>query len=190
MNYNDPRKGWGWGDRCVKELRAGKLGWARAACDRALALPDVDAKARPALLYNEGLIAKQGGDAAGARAYFGQSLALREVTDPGRTEVEKELRSVGGAPEVGALECRAKDGDKTIELFLAWDKNVATGSLRTTTSTGTSADLPVKAELYKGEVLVNPAGAPDPNNRIATMQQDGKKTIQVGDWHQPFLPCE
>jgi hypothetical protein len=96
-NFVDARKGGGWGDRCFTEIKQGKWGWAHTACDRALALPDVDPKVRPLLLYNEGLIAKHAGDSPAARNYFGQSLALRSPTDPGRTEVEKELTSVGGA---------------------------------------------------------------------------------------------
>jgi hypothetical protein len=96
----------------------------------------------------------------------------------------------------GPLECRATGGGQTVELFLTWEGNVASGSLRTTQGDGGFATRAVKAELYKGLVLVNPAGAPDPGSRIATVQepdgaagQNGKKMIQVGDWRQPWLPC-
>jgi hypothetical protein len=195
--FTDARKGWGWGDRCVAELRAGKFGWARAACDRGLALPDLDPKARPPLLYNEGLIAKATGDLAAARTDFAQSLALRAPNDPGLAEVTKELKSVGGSvtpAEATAgdapLECRAKDGGATVELFLAWEKNVAKGLLRTTADGGSLASRAVQAEMYKGLVLVNPAGMPDASQRIATEQTEGGKKIQVGDWKQPWLDCE
>jgi hypothetical protein len=101
--FVDTRQGRGWGDRCFSEIKAGKLGWARAACDRGLALPDVDAAVRPALLYNEALIAKKGGDAAAARSYLEHSLALRAPGDPGRSIVEQELVSLGGsAPSAGS----------------------------------------------------------------------------------------
>jgi len=99
VGFADPRKGFGWGDRCFREIKEGKLGWARAACDRALALPEVDPKAKPALLFNEGLIAEKSGEEAAARGYFTQSLALRPPNDPGRAAVEKELVSVGGKVE-------------------------------------------------------------------------------------------
>jgi hypothetical protein len=95
-NFVDTRSGGGWGDRCFNEIKQGKLGWAHAACDRGLALPDVDEKVRPLLLYNEGLIAKHAGDNAAAKNYFTQSLVRRSPTDPGRAAVEKELVSVGG----------------------------------------------------------------------------------------------
>jgi hypothetical protein len=113
VNFNDTRKGWGWSDRCWTELKAGKFGWARAACDRGLALPQVDPKARAALLYNEGLIAKQNGDAQTARSYFAQSLALRPSSDPGRKEVESAFVSVGGKVEpktfaCGSVQCKAQ----------------------------------------------------------------------------------
>jgi hypothetical protein len=96
-NFADARRGWGWSDRCFNEINQAKWGWARAACDRGLALPSIDPNARPALLYNEGLISKVAGDLAGARAYFQESLTLREPTDPGRAVVARELESVGGA---------------------------------------------------------------------------------------------
>lgn len=54
--------------------------------------------ARPALLFNEGLIAEKSGDKPAAIKHFTQSLALRSATDPGRATVEKELVSVGGTP--------------------------------------------------------------------------------------------
>ena len=95
-SFVDTRKGGGWGDRCFTEIKQGKWGWAHAACDRGLALPDVDEKVRPLLLYNEGLIAKHAGDSAAAKNYFTQSLVARSPTDPGRAAVEKELASVGG----------------------------------------------------------------------------------------------
>jgi hypothetical protein len=99
------------------------------------------------------------------------------------------------APPKGApLECRASTGGQTVELFLTWEGNVASGSLRTTQGDGGFATRAVKAELYKELVLVNPANAPDPGSRIATVQEQeeaaAKRTIQVGDWHQPWLPCE
>jgi hypothetical protein len=181
----------------VNELRAGKFGWARAACDRGLALPDLDPKARPPLLYNEGLIAKATGDLSTARTDFAQSLALRAPNDPGLAEVIKELKSVGGSvplAEAGVgeapLECRAKNGGATVELFLAWDKNVAKGTLRTTAAGGAPTSRAVQAELYKGLVLVNPAGMADASQRIATEQTEGGKKIQVGDWKQPWVECE
>jgi hypothetical protein len=96
-------------------------------------------------------------------------------------------------PKDGPLECRATSGGETVELFLTWERNIASGSLRTTHGDGGFATRAVKAELYKGLVLVNPASAPDPGSRIATVQEQGeeteKKMIQVGDWHQPWLPC-
>jgi hypothetical protein len=98
VGFQDGRRGAGWGDRCFEEIKAGKWGWAQAACDRGLALSDVDPKVQPLLLYNEGLIAKHAGAEASARDYFVKSLALRAPDDPGRATVEKALESVGGKP--------------------------------------------------------------------------------------------
>ena len=96
--FDDKQKGAGWSNRCFAEIKEGKWGWAHAACDRGLALPQVDTKAKATLLYNEGLIAKHASDLPGARRYFTESLALRPADDPGRAEVLKELASVGGGP--------------------------------------------------------------------------------------------
>jgi hypothetical protein len=113
-SFVDTRKGGGWGDRCFTEIKRGKWGWAHAACDRALALPDVDPKVRPLILYNEGLIAKHAGDNPGAQNYFSQSLMLRDPADPGRAEVQKQLVSVGGtvAP---ALPIETYKGQQIVE---------------------------------------------------------------------------
>jgi hypothetical protein len=94
----------------------------------------------------------------------------------------------------GNLECRAKAGDHPVELFLTWDKNIAKGTLRSIAATGQPQDTEVSAELYKGEVLVSPSAKKGPPY-LATIVQipevnQGKKSIQVGDFKQPWLPCE
>jgi hypothetical protein len=95
--FTDTRHGWGWSDHCYKEDGAGKYGWAMAACQKGLDLPDLDAKVKPLLLYNEGLALERGGDNAAARALYERSLALRAPNDSGRTEVTAALVRVGGA---------------------------------------------------------------------------------------------
>ncbi len=113
-----------------------------------------------------------------------------------RVEVPSPLQSspssaVGPSAGVtiGPLACRARDAARIYELFLRWDGNVAHGSLRTTTG-AQATTVPVQAELYKGLVLVNPADSPGPEKRIATVQEEGTKTLQVGDWKRPWLACE
>ena len=77
--FADTRGGWGWGDRCYVNIKAGKWGWAKAECDKGMAIADpTTQQPRASLLYNEGLIAKASGDVAGARQDFTSSLALRE----------------------------------------------------------------------------------------------------------------
>ncbi len=202
VGFKDTRKGMGWGDRCFTEYKAGKLGWARAACDAGLALPEVDAKARPPLLFNEGLIAKAAGDTAGARNYFTQSLTLRPADDPGIPLVEKELRSVGGTPPPASnvipadakLECKVKNGATVVELFVRPATSVAdsTGVLRTTAPAAPPVVKPVKTELYKGLLVVHPADSSDLSNVLATVSYDPSKTMQVGNGRhsEPTLPCQ
>ena len=94
------------------------------------------------------------------------------------------------AAAVSSLECRAKNGNQTVELFVDWaDGNASRGSLRTTTGTGTPVTQPITAEMVKGLVLVHPAGDRD-GKTIATEQTDPSKSLQVGDYKQPWLPCE
>jgi hypothetical protein len=77
--FVDKRGGWGWGDKCWIHIKAGKWGWAKAECDKGMAIADPGApQPRASLLYNEGLIAKAAGDVGEARKDFQQSLGLRE----------------------------------------------------------------------------------------------------------------
>jgi hypothetical protein len=93
-------------------------------------------------------------------------------------------------PPLPILECRAVNGAQTIELFLTWDKDVAAGTLRTMVSGGSTMIRPVKAELSEGQVLVSPAAAQDAGSHVAVVRRHGKKAIQVGDAHQPWLACD
>jgi len=96
---------------------------------------------------------------------------------------------VAAAPP-GDLECRAKSGAQTFELFVVWkDGNVSSGTLRTTPATGKPSAQAITAEMVKGLVLVHPArGARD--KTIATEQTDPSKSLQVGDYKQPWMPCQ
>ena len=196
-SFKDDRHGFGWGDRCFNEIKAGKLGWAKAACDKGLGLTDVDPGARPPLLYNIGVIARKAGDNDAAKGYFVKSLNLRPAGEAGRPIVEKDLRDLGGTVPpvsptaiIGKPECKAKNGTETIELFLDWNQNMAYGHLRVTTPAGVSTKA-VDAEMYKGLFLIDAAGTPGPlKGKLATVQTDPKKMIQVGDSKQPTVPCE
>lgn len=101
--FTDTRHGWGWSDKCWAEEHAGKYGWAMAACQRGLDLPGLDAKAKPSLLYNQGLALEGAGDQAGARGFYERSLGLRGANDPGRAEVAAALTRVGGTPPAQAV---------------------------------------------------------------------------------------
>lgn len=99
FNWGGP--GSGWGDRCYRNLQAGKLGWAKAECEKGLEVADpTQQQPRASLLYNLGLIecGRYGGskdpcpsprNAAAARMYFLQSLALRP-----NPEVQRALDSL------------------------------------------------------------------------------------------------
>jgi len=85
-----PRCGWGWASRCYDHLVHGAWGFARAACDKGLALDPKDPETRRMLFYNAGRVAERAGDLARARVLYTQSLAIREVG-----EVRTHLKAVG-----------------------------------------------------------------------------------------------
>jgi hypothetical protein len=76
--FVDTRGGWGWGDKCWVSLKASKWGWAKAECDKGMAMNPASPQPRASLLYNEGLVAKAAGKIDEARQDFRASLALRE----------------------------------------------------------------------------------------------------------------
>jgi hypothetical protein len=76
--FVDKRGGWGWSDRCWLNIKAQKWGWARAECDRGMALNPSSPQPMSSLLYNQGLIAVQMGDIESARNLMSRSLGMRE----------------------------------------------------------------------------------------------------------------
>jgi hypothetical protein len=90
--FVDTRGGWGWGDKCWINLKAGKWGWAKAECDQGMATNPASPQPRASLLYNEGLVAKAAGRIDEARQDFISSLALRE-----NAEVRAALSTLTGS---------------------------------------------------------------------------------------------
>lgn len=103
--FVNARGGWGWGNRCSTNINARKWGWAKAECDRGIAMNPAAPDPRASLLYNEGLIAKAGEHVEEARQDFATSLALRE-----NAEVRAALNSLpapsGGANPTATVDSR------------------------------------------------------------------------------------
>jgi hypothetical protein len=125
-------------------------------------------------------------------------VAAATASATGTTAPPPSPPAASGRPDASApvaaavrnLECRAKNGNQTVELFVDWkDGNASPGSLRTTTAAGTPITQPITAEMVKGLVLVHPAGDRS-GKTIATEQTDPGKSLQVGDYKQPWLPCQ
>jgi hypothetical protein len=99
--------------------------------------------------------------------------------------------AAGGDP---APECRATNGTHAIVLTLKWvDGGTAKGQL-----TVDGKAQPVIAEMYKGLILVDAPGAPQPHSgKVATVWTDmspdagpdGQKMIRLGDDKQPSFAC-
>lgn len=85
--------GAGWSDRCWKHINAGRLDWAKAACERGIAIGPSNEFAHGALWYNLGLIAEKQGDRAEARRCYEKSLEVRP-TGRGVETVQKALEGV------------------------------------------------------------------------------------------------
>ncbi|MEZ4294214.1 MAG: tetratricopeptide repeat protein [Polyangiaceae bacterium] len=81
QGFIDKHGGWDWGNRCWKHINSQKWGWAKAACDRAMAMNPASPAPRTQVLYNLGLIEQSMGNVSAARQYFAQSLELREHPD-------------------------------------------------------------------------------------------------------------
>lgn len=79
--FIDARGGAGWGDRCWTNIKAGRWDYAKAECDKGMAMNPASPQPRASLLYNEGLIAEAAGQTSEARRYFQESLGLREHPD-------------------------------------------------------------------------------------------------------------
>jgi hypothetical protein len=75
-DFVDPQQGIGWGNRCLTHLKAGSTSYARAACQRGLALGPKPA-VRGALLYNLALVAEREENKALACKHLSESLAAR-----------------------------------------------------------------------------------------------------------------
>jgi hypothetical protein len=71
----------GWGERCVTNIKAGKLGWAEAECLEGLQSADGRAgKPRATLLYDLGIIEERAGNKDGACDKYSDSLDIVETT--------------------------------------------------------------------------------------------------------------
>ena len=95
IGFVDTQRGTGWGNRCWLHLRAGRFDWARAACERGLALVPARPYPRAYLVYNMGLIEVHDARPDLAREHFQESIALRPASDvAGIAEVRKSLATL------------------------------------------------------------------------------------------------
>ncbi len=91
--------GWDWGNRCYRHIKAGQLAWAKAACDRGLAMGPRSPDPRASILYNLGVIEERRGNVRAARAYFKESVDLRPERDGrGRTARPRRAMTTTRAP--------------------------------------------------------------------------------------------
>jgi DNA-binding helix-hairpin-helix protein with protein kinase domain len=77
LGFVDQHGGRDWGDRCLNHVKLGQLDWAKAECDRAMAMSPASPQPLASLLLDQGLIAQKRGEKEDARSYFKKSLALQ-----------------------------------------------------------------------------------------------------------------
>jgi hypothetical protein len=92
--FVDSRPGADWNDRCWKEERKGKYGWAMACCKKALDSPNLDASLKGSFFYTEAMALEGAGDMASARSVYERSLAAGPPSDPGEPAVAEAIRRV------------------------------------------------------------------------------------------------
>jgi tetratricopeptide (TPR) repeat protein len=73
--FEDHADGLGWSDRCYLHLKAFRLGYAKAACNKGLA-SNPSLRWKGALLYNLGLIAEAEGDVCEAWSFHLRALEV------------------------------------------------------------------------------------------------------------------
>jgi tetratricopeptide (TPR) repeat protein len=149
-DFTDTRGGWGWGDRCWINLKKKKYGWAKAECDKAMAMNPKAPSPRASILYNLGLIEQGSGNLDAARTYYQQSLALRE-----HPEVRAALESVAGSPN-------SQPGDDLGESVVLGPKGVCdliyggTDCVMFCETDGFCAQLLAKKQLGIGKCTLDP----------------------------------
>lgn len=92
----------------------------------------------------------------------------------------------------GQLVCRTKNlFDGTSELYLEWNAEGATGTLRRVAPSGMVYVQPVKAQRYKTMILVDEPSSEDLVTHAAVVaSQNGKQHMRVGDADQRWTTCE
>ena len=97
------------------------------------------------------------------------------------------------APDVpGVLACRTKStADGTTELFLDGTGDSAKGTLRRVAPSGMTYVQVVRAERYKGVLIVDEPSCTDLVTHAAVVaRQNGKQYMRLGDAQQPWSACE
>lgn len=94
VNVTDKRQGREWSQRCEDHLNTGKLGWARAACNRGLSMSDIPGRVRGSLLYNLGRAYRAAQDTSSAKQYFRRALNVDDITNNQRNIFSEELESL------------------------------------------------------------------------------------------------
>jgi hypothetical protein len=89
QGYQDTSGGAGWGNRCFRHVKSGRLANARAACERGLEVGSA-AEIRGAILYSMGLIEELADDEAAACRWLHESLRVR----PGNAPTQAKLTTL------------------------------------------------------------------------------------------------
>jgi hypothetical protein len=94
VSFVDDGHGFAWNDRCWKEERKGKYGWAVACCKKALDSPHLDRSLEGSFFYTEAMALEGAGDMAGAKTMYERSLESGPSSEPGEPAVAEAIRRV------------------------------------------------------------------------------------------------
>jgi hypothetical protein len=99
------------------------------------------------------------------------------------TPASREAAPAAKAEELpGQLACKTSNRDSgTTELRLEWNGNTATGTLRTIAPSGETTTQRIKAERYRGMIVVDEPGQEDLTSHAAIVAPSkGKQAMRVG----------
>lgn len=111
-------------------------------------------------------------------------------TEEAKPEVKAAAAEVPAGP---AATCRLKgEFGESIELFLDWKGDEATGQIKTTAQSGEVHVQRLRAQRADGLIVADDVAEPEDLVAHAALVKDhhGKRYIRLGAWNAPWKQCD
>lgn len=137
------------------------------------------------------LLASTATGCASANQVSTTTLTSASIDDKGIPS-SREAEETAAAMREGELVCRAKTQfEGTVELYLDWKNGAAKGIVRRVAPSGDVHVTKVTAEKYKDAIVADDPASNDLAVHAAMVQMhNGRNHIRLGDWKQPWAPCQ